>query len=124
MAVNPTPTTIQQNLPSPYIEGALTSLSERLLPLLSTSAAINTGSYAPQVAGINQFTQAGQQQAARQAGLGSLGFDPTTGTVTKKNVSFGSLEVLMLKVIHYTLSPMCFTPKLRQKTLRARRHSV
>ena len=91
MAVNPTPTTIQQNLPSPYIEGALTSLSERLLPLLSTSAAINTGSYAPQVAGINQFTQAGQQQAARQAGLGSLGFDPTTGTVTKKNVSFGDV---------------------------------
>ena len=61
MAVNPTPTTIQQNLPSPYIEGALTSLSERLLPLLSTSAAINTASYAPKVAGISQFTQASQQ---------------------------------------------------------------
>lgn len=42
----------------------------------------------------------------------------------KKNVSFGSLEVLMLKIIHYTLSPMCFTPKLRQKTLKGRRHSV
>jgi hypothetical protein len=40
MAVNPTPTSVQQNLPAPYIEGALTSLSERLLPLLSTSAAI------------------------------------------------------------------------------------
>ena len=89
MAVNPTPTTIQQNLPSPYIEGALTSLSERLLPLLSTSAAINTGSYAPQVAGINQFTQAGQQQAARQAGLGSLGFDPTTGAVTTVGAGTG-----------------------------------
>jgi hypothetical protein len=89
MAVNPTPTTIQQNLPSPYIEGALTALSERLLPLLSTSAAINTGSYAPQVAGINQFTQAGQQQAARQAGLGSLGFDPTTGAVTTVGAGTG-----------------------------------
>lgn len=89
MAVNPTPTTIQQNLPSPYIEGALTSLSERLLPLLSTSAAINTASYAPQVAGINQFTQAGQQQAARQAGLGSLGFDPTTGAVTTVGAGTG-----------------------------------
>jgi len=82
MAVNPTPTTIQQNLPSPYIEGALTALSERLLPLLSTSAAIATSTYAPKVAGISQFTQAAQQQAARQAGLGSLGFDPTTGAVT------------------------------------------
>ena len=89
MAVNPTPTTIQQNLPSPYIEGALTALSERLLPLLSTSAAINTASYAPQVAGINQFTQAGQQQVARQAGLGSLGFDPTTGAVTTVGAGTG-----------------------------------
>jgi len=89
MAVNPTPTAIQQNLPSPYIEGALTALSERLLPLLSTSAAINTASYAPQIAGINQFTQAGQQQVARQAGLGSLGFDPTTGAVTTVGAGTG-----------------------------------
>ena len=89
MAVNPTPTTIQQNLPSPYIEGALTSLSERLLPLLSTSAAIQTSTYAPKVAGISQFTQAAQQQAARQAGLGSLGFDPTTGAVTTVGAGTG-----------------------------------
>ena len=82
MAINPTPTTVQQNLPAPYIEGALTALSERLLPLLSTSAAIPTTTFAPQVAGISQFTQAAQQQAARQAGLGSLTFDPTTGAVT------------------------------------------
>ena len=89
MAVNPTPTTIQQNLPSPYIEGALTALSERLLPLLSTSSAIATSTYAPKVAGINQFTQAGQQQVARQAGLGSLGFDPTTGAVTTVGAGTG-----------------------------------
>jgi len=89
MAVNPTPTTIQQNLPSPYIEGALTALSERLLPLLSTSAAINTASYAPQIAGINQFTQAAQQQAARQAGLGSVTFDPTTGAATQVGAGTG-----------------------------------
>ena len=88
MAVNPTPTSVQQNLPSPYIEGALTALSERLLPLLSTSAAINTASYAPKVAGIDQFTQAAQQQAARQAGLGGLTFDPTTGAVT--NIGAGT----------------------------------
>jgi hypothetical protein len=89
MAVNPTPTTVQQNLPSPYIEGALTALSERLLPLLSTSAAIQTSTYAPKVAGISQFTQAGQQQVARQAGLGSLGFDPTTGAVTTVGAGTG-----------------------------------
>jgi hypothetical protein len=89
MAVNPTPTSVQQNLPSPYIEGALTALSERLLPLLSTSAAINTASYAPKVAGIDQFTQAAQQQTARQAGLGSLTFDPTTGAVTQIGAGTG-----------------------------------
>jgi len=89
MAVNPTPTTVQQNLPSPYIEGALTALSERLLPLLPTSAAINTASYAPKVAGIDQFTQAAQQQTARQAGLGSLTFDPTTGAVTQIGAGTG-----------------------------------
>ena len=89
MAINPTPTAVQQNLPAPYIEGALTALSERLLPLLSTSAAINTASYAPQVAGISQFTQAGQQKVAEQAGLGSLGFDPKTGAVTSVGAGTG-----------------------------------
>jgi hypothetical protein len=65
MAVNPTPTSVQQNLPAPYIEGALTALSERLLPLLSTSAAINTAStYAPKVAGISQFTQASSKKGS------------------------------------------------------------
>jgi hypothetical protein len=88
MAINPTPTTVQQTLPAPYIEGALTALSERLLPLLSTSAAIQTSTYAPQVAGISQFTQAAQQRAAEQAGLGSLSFDPKTGAVT--NIGAGT----------------------------------
>ena len=82
MAINPTPTTVQQNLPAPYIEGALTALSERLLPLLSTSAAIPTTTYAPKVAGISALTQTAQQKVAEQAGLGSLSFDPTTGAVT------------------------------------------
>jgi len=89
MAINPTPTSVQQNLPSPYIEGALTALSERLLPLLSTSAAIATSTYAPKVAGISQFTQAGQQRVAEQAGLGSLSFDPTTGAVTSVGAGTG-----------------------------------
>jgi len=89
MAVNPTPTTVQQTLPAPYIEGALTALSERLLPLLATSAAIQTTTYAPQVAGISQFTQAAQQRAAEQAGLGSLSFDPKTGAVTSIGAGTG-----------------------------------
>jgi len=89
MAVNPTPTSVQQNLPAPYIEGALTALSERLLPLLSTSAAIATSTYAPKVAGINQFTQEAQKKVAEQAGLGSLGFDPTTGAVTSVGAGTG-----------------------------------
>jgi len=68
MAINPTPTTVQQNLPAPYIEGALTALSERLLPLLSTTAAINTASYAQQITPQSALTQQAQGLAG---GLGS-----------------------------------------------------
>ena len=42
----------------------------------------------------------------------------------KKNVSFGSLEVLMIKIVHYTLSPISFTPKIVRKRLTVRRHSI
>jgi hypothetical protein len=61
---DPIPTQIQQNLPSPYIQGALTALSERLLPLLDPKNAINTASYAQQVAPETQL----QQQARGLAG--------------------------------------------------------
>jgi hypothetical protein len=64
MADIPTPTQVTQNLPSPYLTGAFTALGERLLPLLSTSAAINTASYAQQVAPESQL----QQQARGLAG--------------------------------------------------------
>ena len=60
----PTPTQVTQTLPSPYLTGAFTALGERLLPLLSTTAAINTASYAPQVAPETQL----QQQARGMAG--------------------------------------------------------
>jgi hypothetical protein len=63
MAV-PTPTQVTQTLPSPYLTGAFTALGERLLPLLSTTAAINTASYAQQVAPETQL----QQQARGMAG--------------------------------------------------------
>jgi hypothetical protein len=64
MADIPSPTQVTQNLPSPYLTGAFTALGERLLPLLSTSAAINTASYAQQVAPESQL----QQQARGLAG--------------------------------------------------------
>ena len=43
----------------------------------------------PQVAGQNALTQAAQQQAATQAGLGQLTFDPTTGAVTGAGAGTG-----------------------------------
>ena len=60
----PTPTSVTQTLPSPYLTGAFTALGERLLPLLSTTAAIPTSTYAPQVAPETQL----QQQARGMAG--------------------------------------------------------
>ena len=63
---NPTPTSVQQNLPAPYIEGAATALTEKLLPLLSTP--INTASYAQQIAPQSALTQQAQGLAS---GLGS-----------------------------------------------------
>ena len=64
---DPIPTQIQQNLPSPYIQGALTALSERLLPLLDPKNAVNTASYAQQVA---PETQLQQQARGLSGGLG------------------------------------------------------
>jgi hypothetical protein len=63
MAV-PTPTQVTQTLPSPYLTGAFTALGERLLPLLSTTAAIPTSTYAQQVAPETAL----QQQARGLAG--------------------------------------------------------
>jgi len=63
MAV-PTPTQVTQTLPSPYLTGAFTALGERLLPLLSTTAAIPTTTYAQQIAPETQL----QQQARGLAG--------------------------------------------------------
>jgi hypothetical protein len=64
---DPVPTSVTQNLPSPYLTGAFTALGERLLPLLSTSAAINTASYAQQVA---PETALQQQARGLSGGLG------------------------------------------------------
>ena len=60
----PTPTSVTQNLPSPYLTGAFTALGERLLPLLAPEQAIKTSTYAQQVAPETQL----QQQARGMAG--------------------------------------------------------
>jgi len=57
---------------------------EKYLDLATTQAgdAIDTSKFAPQVAGLGALQQQAQQQAATQAGLGQLQFDPTTGAVS------------------------------------------
>ena len=69
--------------PAPYLEAAgqtyLDLLTQRTgqAPTPQELAAMS-----PQIAGQNVLTQQAQQQAATQAGLGALTFDPTTGAVT------------------------------------------
>ena len=66
--------------PSPIIEEAqkayLTSLRYQVETPLDTSQ------FAPSVVGRTAFDQAVQQQAATQAGLGTLQFDPTSGAIS------------------------------------------
>ena len=66
--------------PAPYLEAA----GEKFVDLAAQLAAkpVETGAFAPTIAGQNVLTQAAQQQAATQAGLGTLQFDPTTGAVS------------------------------------------
>jgi hypothetical protein len=82
MATN---TTISR--PAPYLEKA----GERFIDLSAKLAAkpVNTAAFAPTIAGQNVLTQAAQQQAATQAGLGTLQFDPTTGAVTGAGTGTG-----------------------------------
>jgi len=55
-----------------YLEGAT----------LQAGQAMDTSKFAPGVAGIGSLQQQAQQLAATQAGLGTLQFDPNTGTVS------------------------------------------
>ena len=66
--------------PAPYLEAA----GEKFVDLAAQLAAkpVDTAAFAPTIAGQNVLTQAAQQQAATQAGLGALQFDPTTGAVS------------------------------------------
>ena len=68
--------------PAPYLEAA----GQTYLDLLTkrtgqAPTAAELQSMSPQISGQNVFTQQAQQQAASQAGLGALTFDPTTGAV-------------------------------------------
>ena len=55
-----------------YLEGATLQAGQRM----------DTSKFAPGVAGIGSLQQQAQQLAASQAGLGTLQFDPNTGTVS------------------------------------------
>ena len=57
---------------------------EKFLELSTAQAAqpMDTSKFAPSVVGLGALQQRAQQQAATQAGLGTLQFDPTTGAVS------------------------------------------
>jgi len=52
------------------------------LSVAQVGDAIDTSQFAPSVVGLGALQQQAQQQAATQAGLGTLQFDPTTGAVS------------------------------------------
>ena len=66
--------------PSPIIEEAQKKYLESLQKQVQTP--LDTSQFAPSVVDRTAFDQAIQQQAATQAGLGKLQFDPDTGTIT------------------------------------------
>jgi Arc/MetJ-type ribon-helix-helix transcriptional regulator len=73
--------------PAPYLEAAGKTILDLTTNL--TGQPIDTTKFAPTIAGQNVLTQAAQQQAATQAGLGTLTFDPTTGAVTGAGAGTG-----------------------------------
>ena len=69
--------------PAPFLEPIGESLGEVLAGQIpGVGQQFDVSTIAPQVAQINPFLQAAQQQAATQAGLGTVQFSPTTGAVT------------------------------------------
>ena len=78
-----------QALPAPFIETLGKTFGEQLGRL--TPTAIDTSKFAPEVAPqiTGGFTQAAQQAAATQAGLGALQFDATTGAVSGMGAGTG-----------------------------------
>ena len=71
--------------PAPiFEEGAKKYLSE-LTKQTDYTKALDTSKFAPGVAQQSALAQAAQQQAATQAGLGTLAFDPTTGAISGRS---------------------------------------
>jgi len=69
--------------PAPFLEPLGESLGEQLAGQIpGVGQQFDVSTIAPQVAQVNPFLQAAQQQAATQAGLGSLQFSQDTGAVT------------------------------------------
>jgi hypothetical protein len=69
--------------PAPFLEPLGESLGEQLAGQIpGVGQKFDVSTIAPQVAQINPFLQAAQQQAATQSGLGAIQFSPTTGAVT------------------------------------------
>lgn len=64
--------TITTTKPAPFIEAAGTTLTERLMPLLSPAQAIDTSAFAPTVAAQDPL----QQQAYQQAATGLATYEP------------------------------------------------
>jgi len=85
-----------QALPAPFIEGLGKTFGEGLLQPTTAGGvgigtAVDTSKFAPTVAPqiTGGFTQAAQQAAATQAGLGALQFDATTGAVSGMGAGTG-----------------------------------
>ena len=78
---------------APFIEAAqenyIDLLTQQVGRAPGTTGVPTLAELGPQVAGQNVLTQAAQQQAATQAGLGQLTFDPTTGAVTGAGTGTG-----------------------------------
>jgi hypothetical protein len=78
------------NRPAPYLEAAGQTYLDLLTKRVGQApTAAELTAMSPQIAGQGQFSQAAQQAAARQAGLGALTFDPTTGAVTQIGAGTG-----------------------------------
>ena len=83
MAVQQYTTTTRR---APFLEAAQEAYTDLLAQATGrapgTAGVPTLAELGPTVAPVDPLTQAAQQQAASQAGLGQLSFDPTTGAVT------------------------------------------
>ena len=71
-------------LPEEYTGSFLEPGGERITDLLMAELQqpVDIAAITPKVAAVSPLTQQAMQRTATQAGLGTLGFDPTTGEVT------------------------------------------